>query len=118
MTDIEFVALNIPSLTSGTVTKNGFSYTIPDFIRVVLEQVGNKELAIAAIYEMCASDSLYEAEKLDQYGYTKQKLWDLAQMWRSRGIAAGTFGTKDVAPEVAPGGIVGLPWFLNPPAIR
>lgn len=126
-TDHQFVAMSLVPLPD-PIMKNGSSWSLSDFIDSALLTASTKEGALGMIYEFLTSEDFLNSEKLDQYEYQKRKqtyfdlmiYWqgqDRANMFGQTGGVPGQ-GQTGCAPSVQPGGILGLPWWPLPPAVR
>lgn len=115
LTDLQFVALNAPALST-VPTKNGVTFPdLPAFFQTMLDSSGgNPFLALSMIFQMLYTSDLNGSLQLDQFAYTKRTnmTFDQAREYWDARYRESMFSQDAIAPKIQYGywGPYGYGW--------
>lgn len=100
------------------LTKNGVTIAIGQFLEAAINTAGSKEGALGLIFRALMSEDFIESKRLDQYEFKKRSGFtfvEAAEYWESQDRSNNLVAA---VPTMVPGGVLGLPWWPLPPAVR
>lgn len=120
-TAIELMAMDAPELASGTVTKNGLTFTIPIFLQKWLDTAnGDVNLALSLLYEALTSMEFGREIRLGDFSTSRMtsmqwsSFFDERRYFYDRKYRGAVMQQQGVAPTLGAGwysyGNPGFPW--------